>query len=272
MVKRHKMKEIIVKSEKMNYDKKIKLGWIVLALLFAICSIVSLVGFSKYKKGQELAVTSLLLATNQFDKHQDDYNEMIDRMYRYLDQTSDVDRALGDLLEDNGFSDNIYGYGSYYLRFTNWIEYLFTQSGFGTEKIIMVILGSLLLAYIIINLRYTSDRKLQMTVYDNRIVCQNGNKTIKEFFLKDVKSVEFCGKSGLKLLGSGIEYKIPLLQNREELKDAIMGRLSELSEPTMNPRAEESSADSIVKYKELLDSGIITQGEFDAKKKQLLGL
>lgn len=33
-----------------------------------------------------------------------------------------------------------------------------------------------------------------------------------------------------------------------------------------------SSADEILKYKGLLDSGIITQEEFDAKKKQLLGL
>ena len=33
-----------------------------------------------------------------------------------------------------------------------------------------------------------------------------------------------------------------------------------------------SSADEILKYKNLLDSGIISQEEFDAKKKQLLGL
>ncbi len=33
-----------------------------------------------------------------------------------------------------------------------------------------------------------------------------------------------------------------------------------------------SSAEEIKKFKELLDSGIITQEEFDAKKKQLLGL
>ena len=31
-------------------------------------------------------------------------------------------------------------------------------------------------------------------------------------------------------------------------------------------------ADDTVKYKDLLDKGIITQEEFDAKKKQLLGL
>ena len=33
-----------------------------------------------------------------------------------------------------------------------------------------------------------------------------------------------------------------------------------------------SSADEILKYKKLLDEGILTQEEFDAKKKQLLGL
>ena len=36
--------------------------------------------------------------------------------------------------------------------------------------------------------------------------------------------------------------------------------------------AKITEADEIKKYKELLDSGAITQEEFDAKKKQLLGL
>lgn len=34
----------------------------------------------------------------------------------------------------------------------------------------------------------------------------------------------------------------------------------------------QSNADELKKYKELLDSGVITQEEFDAKKKQILGL
>ena len=33
-----------------------------------------------------------------------------------------------------------------------------------------------------------------------------------------------------------------------------------------------SAADEIKKYKELMDAGIISPEEFDAKKKQLLGL
>ena len=35
---------------------------------------------------------------------------------------------------------------------------------------------------------------------------------------------------------------------------------------------ERSSADEIIKFKQLLDMGVITSEEFDAKKKQLLGL
>jgi predicted Zn-dependent peptidase len=38
------------------------------------------------------------------------------------------------------------------------------------------------------------------------------------------------------------------------------------------PATTASTADELKKYKELLDAGIITQEEFDAKKKQLLGL
>jgi predicted Zn-dependent peptidase len=35
---------------------------------------------------------------------------------------------------------------------------------------------------------------------------------------------------------------------------------------------QNSSADEILKYKNLLDMGVITQEEFEQKKKQLLGL
>ncbi len=41
---------------------------------------------------------------------------------------------------------------------------------------------------------------------------------------------------------------------------------------TPSVEREQSAADEIVKFKQLLDSGIITEEEFEAKKKQLLGL
>ena len=44
------------------------------------------------------------------------------------------------------------------------------------------------------------------------------------------------------------------------------------SQQIVNNIQETSNADELKKYKDLLDSGVITQEEFDAKKKQLLGL
>lgn len=39
-----------------------------------------------------------------------------------------------------------------------------------------------------------------------------------------------------------------------------------------NPRLIVSSADEILKFKNLLDQGIISEEEFEVKKKQLLGI
>jgi predicted Zn-dependent peptidase len=47
---------------------------------------------------------------------------------------------------------------------------------------------------------------------------------------------------------------------------SLQGETASVSTPITD------SADQIAKYKDLLDKGIITQEEFDAKKKQLLGL
>ncbi|MBS4878841.1 MAG: PH domain-containing protein [Firmicutes bacterium] len=56
--------------------------------------------------------------------------------------------------------------------------------------------------------------------------------------------------------------------------DALMERLRGLdsSKPAPVQTAAPSAADEILKYKQLLDAGVLTQEEFDAKKKQLLGL
>lgn len=61
-------------------------------------------------------------------------------------------------------------------------------------------------------------------------------------------------------------------------RDAVLSVISDLllkqqSETTAEkPKAAESVADEIKKMKELLDQGIISESEFENKKKQLLGL
>jgi len=63
----------------------------------------------------------------------------------------------------------------------------------------------------------------------------------------------------------------------EKVVDAINKALLEIdkvgdSENNDNANDNDDSANKIKKFKDLLDSGAITQDEFDAKKKELLGL
>lgn len=95
------------------------------------------------------------------------------------------------------------------------------------------------------------------------------------------------------LVDALVGTKIGMYENMKLGNDAV-GRITDYSrcphcnssslteitddeqEVTKNPEAQSapqvSAADEIKKFKELLDMGIITQEEFDAKKKQLLGL
>ena len=58
----------------------------------------------------------------------------------------------------------------------------------------------------------------------------------------------------------------------QEIKNYIEKRLFEISNDRGTVVQHTSAADEILKLKQLLDIGAITQEEFDAKKKQLLGL
>ena len=73
--------------------------------------------------------------------------------------------------------------------------------------------------------------------------------------------------------------KFGMLSNRDELYKAISKLLIDrqdskqpIAQTTIKPEIPQSNAEELKKYKDLLDNGVISQEEFDAKKKQLLGL
>jgi hypothetical protein len=96
-------------------------------------------------------------------------------------------------------------------------------------------------------------------------------------------SVSAVGTSALKGVAVGTssgKIKFKLIKNQKEIHEVISKLLAERQriekapvETTVNQTiVETSNADELKKFKELLDMGAITQEEFDAKKKQLLGL
>lgn len=83
--------------------------------------------------------------------------------------------------------------------------------------------------------------------------------------------------SGIAVSTSSGKISFLGLKNADEIHKAISALLIERQSKStpaqvIQQEVPQSNADELKKYKDLLDSGVISQEEFDAKKKQLLGL
>ena len=95
--------------------------------------------------------------------------------------------------------------------------------------------------------------------------------------LDSISAVGTFWLKGVSVSSSSGRIKFAFIKNRNEIHECISKLLIErqsTSKENVPTKSCETviSADEIKKFKDLLDSGIITQEEFDAKKKQLLGL
>ncbi len=81
---------------------------------------------------------------------------------------------------------------------------------------------------------------------------------------------------GVSVSTSSGKIKFLLMKNADEiyniLNNLLIERQQKKNEASSAKESNNSVADELKKYKELLDSGIISEAEFEAKKKQLLGL
>ena len=106
------------------------------------------------------------------------------------------------------------------------------------------------------------------------------NSQEARIYFKDIISVSFSKGSFFRAATFSINtigktYHANLIDevhNLDELAQLIEGCKDAYCEIENDNSPKVSGADEILKYKELLDKGIITQAEFDAKKKQILGL
>lgn len=140
-----------------------------------------------------------------------------------------------------------------------------------------------------------------LKVYEDRIVITHsgvlnffamGMKGDKTIYYNDLTAVQFkkagwvAGHIQFSILGgrestggvlaaSSDENTITINSKENEIAEKIVAYIQEKIKEARQPKvavAPTSAADELKKFKELLDMGVITQEEFDAKKKQLLGL
>ena len=114
----------------------------------------------------------------------------------------------------------------------------------------------------------------EITVTDKRVYGKAAFGKIVDLPFDKISSVGTCFPKGIVVATSSGVIKFWLLLNQEEVYTAISDLLKERQEKQVSVGVikESSEADELKKYKDLLDSGVISQEEFDAKKKQLLGL
>lgn len=123
-------------------------------------------------------------------------------------------------------------------------------------------------------------------------IARGGNTGGKRINIADITSIQFKEPSGIAV--GFIQFSYPGSIDR---KDGVTGAVNDensivvdnnnltkakevvqyleerrSSLRTINQVQPTSSADEIAKFKKLLADGVISQEEFDAKKKQLLGL
>lgn len=86
----------------------------------------------------------------------------------------------------------------------------------------------------------------------------------------DMNKIPFC--SGMFSYATANDYAKALYQDIKAAMDEFKEHESDAATNGAVVQAAISPADELKKFKELLDMGVISQEEFDAKKKQLLGL
>ena len=146
-----------------------------------------------------------------------------------------------------------------------------------TKYAVMEIAIMALPVFIVFLIVYLGMKKCELTVTDKRVygVAAFGKRVDLPFDM--ISAVGTSMFKGISVTTSSGSIKFGMIKNRDKIHSEISKLLIDRqSKPTANTTIKQeipqSNAEELKKYKDLLDSGTITQDEFDAKKKQLLGL
>ena len=114
----------------------------------------------------------------------------------------------------------------------------------------------------------------KIAVTENAVIGTYGSLAKRDFHLPidSINSVVTVGKgNSFQINTSSAKLNFNYIPNGKEIVDVI-NNLIQKRKNNGNITVAVSNADELKKYKELLDAGVITQEEYDTKKKQLLGL
>lgn len=171
------------------------------------------------------------------------------------------------LLDFGGSRVITYRYG-YYTILDNMLDPFSFFPGLLIDLGIIIFIASLIIGAWL--------KSYSLTVTDKRVFGNTSWGKQVDLPVDSISAVASSSLKGIAVATSSGRIVFNLIKNRDEVRNAISDLLierqahKENAKPVMN--VSPSNAEELKKFKELLDSGIISQEEFEAKKKQLLGL
>ena len=142
---------------------------------------------------------------------------------------------------------------------------------------VIIAIGWIIISLVGVAFFYYLFNKCEITVTDKRVYGKAAFGRSVNLPFDMISSVGTTAFKGIGVATSSGRISFYLCQNSQEvfsvISNVLLERQGKATKQVATPDAGfRSSADELKKYKELLDSGVITQEEFDAKKKQILGL
>ena len=148
--------------------------------------------------------------------------------------------------------------------------------GYAFSSMIGYVLMAVAIVSLVLLIFAFSIQKVELTVTNKRVYGATKFGKRVDLPLDSVSAVSMSSFKGIAIGTSSGRIIFKGIGNRDEIYEAINKLIIERQEKSkvepVKQEAPASNLDEIKKLKDLLDAGIITQEEFDAKKKQLLGL
>ena len=232
---------VLVKSEKITQKKKIRLVWGIAVLLVIVTIVSFIIDYSGYKKGQKFGLAAIIIAAESgWVNENGSYAEQCRDVYRKLNKNthdltlygkkydlSDVRKsedavrsAFANVMESAGYDR----YSSYsianWFKYTNFAEYF---TGYYWDKFLPVCCYIVLIFSIVFTILVNREAKKEITVYMDSVLCKVSPKKSKQLLFEDINNIDF-GKNTLKLVGTGVKFKISNIANAESIKSVIIDK------------------------------------------------
>lgn len=158
-------------------------------------------------------------------------------------------------------------------RLADFFSFFFSSIRFADASLYygsITIVGSVtLLVGIIIKI---STEKCEITVTDEAIIGKRPHGKEVQIPLNKITAISRNSFNGISITSIGSVNNFYCFENREEVINTISCLLTKLQQDNVQLTQSGSATDRLERLKSLLDAGVLTQDEFDTKKRQILGL